>query len=633
MQRLLLSILFIFSLGVIKPSYAQVNADDLKSAYLLKIAGNFEWEASKAPIKIGVLSNKREFLLKLTNYSNNRKIGDRKIVVTPIPSAKKIIEYDIIYIGEEKNKNLEDYVNQIGKQKKLLFTDHAKDMKNSMVNFYLTYDKKLKFNINSNLLRLHLFEPSNLMLILGGSDYDILNLLEEKDSSITLERKRALQLKKENKNSDRKLSKLKENMSNISDSLDSKNKEVQSKSEEINKINGKLGLQKDYLKSISKKIHETSAKLSEKEKQISQQENKITEQLQVFENQKNEISLRNEKILEQDGILEQQENSLNLKQRYLNYAYIFSLILLGILVFAVISFLGKRKSSRKLTLQNERLQKALQDLQTAQAKLVQNEKMASLGMVTAGMAHEINNPMTFVYTGVSILKSEVSELQQLLSEILEISESNLSQLEKQKQIQQKINISTAENESINQTICDIELGAKRVTEIIQSLQNFSRLNESDVKTIDIKKSINSTLTILGSHARNKKVNIISNFDDSPAKIECFPASINQVFVNLISNAIDATDSEGGEIIIDINDTEENYQIHIKDNGKGIKQEDIGRIFDPFFTTKSIGKGTGLGLSISYNIIKKHLGNISVSSEVGIGTNFTIDIPKQYSNPS
>ena len=155
------------------------------------------------------------------------------------------------------------------------------------------------------------------------------------------------------------------------------------------------------------------------------------------------------------------------------------------------------------------------------------------------------------------------------------------------------------------------------------------MHEDNVKKVNINQSLNSTLTILGSHARKKNVNIKTNLDENLFEIECFPASINQVFVNVISNAIDATPNNTGNIRILTQKLKDHCLIQISDNGVGIEKKNIDKIFDPFFTTKEIGKGTGLGLSISYNIVKKHNGNITVNSTLNKETTFKIELPLAY----
>lgn len=627
-KKIIFIIYLILSVNNVK---GQVSEEDLQAVYLLKIADNFSWDISETPIFIGILSSKRDFLFKLKKHSINKTISGRNIRVRIVSNSKKLSDFDIIIVTEEKNKNLDQYVKNIDNNKTLLFTQSAPNMDFSMINFYTSYDKKIKFNINVNLLKKHSLPPTPIMLILGGSDNDILSLFEKKDSSLLKERNKILSLKIQNKDQEDKLSILEDEFNYAQKSLSQKQLEILEKSNEIKNVTDKLKIQKNYLQNISSKVFNTSSALKEKENQIKNQEAKLTEQLSIFENQKENIFDQHKQIKSQNNILKQQENTLLLKEKYLNYTYLFSLVLLGISVFAVISFIGKRNSNKQLAKQNKKLQLTLGELQTAQAKLIQNEKMASLGMVTAGMAHEINNPMTFVYTGVTILEVELKCYTNFVQEVLSLISSDQTIEKIIDSINQlKVDYEFEEiHESINQTIIDIKLGAKRITEIVESLQNFSRLNEDNVKKVNINQSVNSTLTIIGNHARKKNVNIETNLDKNLFEIECFPALINQVFVNVISNAIDATPNNTGKIVISTQKLKDNCLIQISDNGIGIDQKNIAKIFDPFFTTKEIGKGTGLGLSISYNIIKKHNGNITVNSTLNKETTFKIELPLAY----
>ncbi len=613
MTRVPFKILFLLIIWT-HHSQSQVSENYLKSVYLVKIANNFNWKSSSKPIKIGVLSEKKEFFTNLQKYAQKQNIGERSLIINYLQSNKKIQLYDIIYIGEENNSILTECKKEIKGSRTLIFTNNAPNIENSMINFYQDYDQRIKFEINLLLLREHQLEPSNSMLVSVGSDNDLLSRFNENDSSIVLERNVGLRLKAQNLRQKELLNKTELRMDSIKSSLNIRNIEIK-------KINQELFKQKHRLKKISKKIHSTSQKLKQKELKIKTQEKLIGNQVFIFQKQKKDIEIQN-------NILEKQENLLNLKEQYLNYAYIFSFAILGILLFAVITFLGKQKSNKKLAIQNEKLKKTLHTLQQTQAKLVQNEKMASLGMVTAGIAHEINNPMTFIYAGVNVLKSEINTLREIIKELTSSKTVESNSISASKAAHLLLEYSGTQK-SVDQTILDIEFGAKRVTDIVNSLQNFSRLNEDDVKTIDLKQAFDSTLKILNNHAKQKKISISTHISSTELHIECFPASINQVFMNLISNAIDACPNQNGEISVKASIQKNKWVIKITDNGCGIENKNIEKIFDPFFTTKSIGKGTGLGLSISYNIIKKHNGNILVENNQKNGVCFTLEIPIKY----
>lgn len=608
---------------------SQVSENEIKAIYFVKIVNNFEWPTISKPLKIGVFSSDKNFYYTLKEYSKGKKTNGRDLQISHISSIEKSKGFDVLFFGTDKNS----IILNSGVQEKnvLVITDDLKDVSNSMVNFHLTYDNKLRFKVNKELLKKSGFEPTNLLLILGGSDNDILSLFEQKDSTLVLERNKSIKLEQEIQQKTSEIEILKNESKKIKNDLTLKKRELDVKNHDVAKMNSKLEAQKYELQKIAKNVGEADEKLKAKEKQISDQNLNSKKQEEQFQIQNQSIHEQERKINAQKEILKEQTSLINLKERDLKYAFIFALVLLIISVFALISYLGKRKSNKDLAVKNKKIAEALQQLKKTQAKLVQSEKMASLGMITAGMAHEINNPMTFIFTGITILKSEMKTYSDIIEGLLNISQNNMSSGEKEIETKNllKANDYLESKDSIPQTIDDILMGAHRVTEIVKSLQNFSRLDENDVKSIDIHDNIKSTLVILGSHARKKNVIINTDFDKQLSLVECFPASINQVIVNLISNAIDAVDENIGEINVSTKITNENCIIHIIDNGRGIQKELIDKIFDPFFTTKEVGKGTGLGLSITYNIIKKHNGIIKVSSEVGKGTSFRIELPLIY----
>lgn len=624
--RLIFILLFLFAFG---KSHAQISEDEIKAVYLVKIIDNFQWESNSEPLKIGILSTDRKFYFTLKNYVKEKTIVGRPITVSHITDKEKANNFDVIYYGIDKpvlaaaQKTIRKNV--------LVVTNELKGNSNSMVNFYMTYDHKLRFKVNRELLKQAGFEPSTLLLILGGSDNDILSLFEAKDSTLLKERNKSIKLEEEIKLKTEEIQKLMTMSENILNELNIQKSALQTKNIEVLDMDQRLKNEKYNLDLIFQKVNEANEKLVNKEDLLGKLIEKSARQENQFQVQNKSIREQQNKIKTQKSILLEQTSLINLKERDLRMAFIFSFALLIISVFALISYIGKRKSNKELEEKNKKIIVAIEQLQKTQAKLVQSEKMASLGMVTAGMAHEINNPMTFILTGVSILKAEIKSYLEVLKNILNIKESTPDNLEKLQLIIKDQELIES-RDSIEQTIDDILLGAHRVTEIIKSLQNFSRLDENDVKTIDLQKNIESTLVILGSHARKHNVIINTNFDENNSYIECFPASLNQVLVNLISNAIDAvSEKPNPEINISTKVIDNTCHIEVIDNGKGISSKNIDKIFDPFFTTKEVGKGTGLGLSITYNIIKKHNGNIKVSSEINKGTSFRIEIPIIYTN--
>jgi two-component system NtrC family sensor kinase len=273
------------------------------------------------------------------------------------------------------------------------------------------------------------------------------------------------------------------------------------------------------------------------------------------------------------------------------------------------------------------LDETLKKLKAAQAQLVQSEKMSSLGQLVAGIAHEINNPVNFIYGNLDHADAYTQDLLELVQLYQESYPETTPEIQ---DFLETIDIDFLQ-EDFPQVLHSIKLGAERIRAIVLSLRNFSRLDESDKKKVDIHEGIENTLLLLQNQL--KSIHLIKKYGNLPF-IECYASQINQVFFNLIGNAIDALNEIENQdktltITTDcINDVNSpSVKISIQDTGSGIPAEIQNKVFDPFFTTKPVGKGTGLGLSICYQIIvQKHHGKIQLNSSPASGTEFIIEIP-------
>ncbi|MBD1845316.1 PAS domain-containing sensor histidine kinase [Cyanobacteria bacterium FACHB-63] len=300
-------------------------------------------------------------------------------------------------------------------------------------------------------------------------------------------------------------------------------------------------------------------------------------------------------------------------------------------VFAVLGFCHdvteRITIEEKLRQQTAQLKQALRDLQSSQTQLIQSEKMSSLGQLVAGIAHEINNPVSFIHGNLTYLHDYVTEILTLL---------NLYQLYHpfpHPAVQRHLQATDFEfiHSDLPNLLNSMEIGTTRIREIVLSLRNFSRLDEADFKAVDLHEGLESTLLILQHRLKpspqRPEILIVRNYAALP-QIECRAGQINQVFMNLLSNAIDALEATAQpQITIRTSVMDDWVEIAIADNGMGMPESIQRRIFDPFFTTKPVGKGTGMGMSISYQIIvEKHHGKLSCSSSEGKGTEFFIQIP-------
>ncbi|QEK53045.1 GHKL domain-containing protein [Pedobacter aquae] len=281
---------------------------------------------------------------------------------------------------------------------------------------------------------------------------------------------------------------------------------------------------------------------------------------------------------------------------------------------------------------NDELSNTLEDLKQTQTQLVEAEKMASLGQLTAGIAHEINNPINFVTSNVSPLLRDVNMLFDAIEIIEKVGLSDKTIEEKQKEIEEykeELDYDYLKIE-INHLLKGIHEGATRTAEIVKGLRIFSRVDEDDLKRADINEGLDSTLVIMNNLLNNNNIKVEKHYGNLPL-VECYPGKLNQVFLNIISNAIHAiaikhTDDKDGLLTIKTLAAEDFVTISIVDNGCGMSDSTRNKIFDPFFTTKDVGEGTGLGMSIAYNTIKKHNGQIFINTALDKGTEFMIKIP-------
>lgn len=280
----------------------------------------------------------------------------------------------------------------------------------------------------------------------------------------------------------------------------------------------------------------------------------------------------------------------------------------------------------------QQLEATVAQLQQAQLQLVQSEKMSSIGQMVAGVAHEINNPVCFIHGNIKHLQRYIEDLLNLIAHYqAEHSAPSRALQADIKAIDLDFLI-----EDLPKTLTSMKVGTDRIREIVLSLRNFSRLDQADFKSADLHEGIDSTLLILGHRLKGTdsypRIKIIQTYGDLPP-VDCYPGQLNQVFMNIVANSIDALEKasvSAPAIAICTQQIDANrVQIRIADNGPGIPISIQGKLFDPFFTTKEIGKGTGLGLSISYQIItERHGGTLVVQSAPGQGTEFVIEIPIQ-----
>ena len=342
------------------------------------------------------------------------------------------------------------------------------------------------------------------------------------------------------------------------------------------------------------------------------------------------------------------------KERFRVYLVFYSAALLVFLAY-VLSQLGRsyvkiNQANEALKSANETLEQRVSDrtkelslalthLKESELMLIQTEKMSSLGQMVAGIAHEINTPLAYVKSSLASVKDRLPEVENIVEEcqkLLEMLEQGdvpddtlSAQFERVSTLTRQFR-AEADGSGLQQLTVDGLHGIEEISEIILNLKNFSRLDRSKLQHFNLNEGVESTLVIARNMVKHKTLH--RQLRDIPL-VECSPSQINQVFLNLVTNAAQATDDNSGEITVSTGMAANGQvRVDISDNGHGIPENIVAKIFDPFFTTKEVGQGTGLGLSIAYKIVQEHGGRIEVHSKVGKGTTFTVFLPVKATQP-
>jgi two-component system NtrC family sensor kinase len=300
------------------------------------------------------------------------------------------------------------------------------------------------------------------------------------------------------------------------------------------------------------------------------------------------------------------------------------------------ALLENEKMTRALQSANERLEQdkekqrqLLSRLEEAHSQLLQSEKLASIGQLAAGVAHEINNPMSFINSNLDTLAKYVEELLEIVA-ACDAGEAALATdaaaLERFQAAKRDADLNFM-REDIGALIAESIEGSRRVRLIVQDLRDFSRVGEHEWEQVDLHRDLDATLNVVHNEIKHKAETVLEYGDLPP--VECLPHQLSQVFMNLLMNAAQAIPNFGRITVRTACDGDE-VTVAICDDGVGMSAETVAKIFDPFFTTKPVGKGTGLGLSVSYGIVERHGGPIEVASEPGVGSTFTVHLPVRRS---
>lgn len=328
-------------------------------------------------------------------------------------------------------------------------------------------------------------------------------------------------------------------------------------------------------------------------------------------------------------------DGLNAEREYFNSAVLVYIVMLLLFTGLIATRLRSLYSSldQEVEKQTAKVEQVYEELSQSEKNLMQSEKLASLGQLVAGVAHEINTPLGYINCNLDTVRSNMTSMGSLINASSRMSKLvSIKPLDSKKLIQlvksnvlayRKLARNGAMND-INELLTDSTDGLQEISNLVSSLKDFSRLDNSGATLTDVHPGLDATIKICASELGERE--LIKSYADDLQKIECMPAQLNQVFMNILNNAAHATDEADGIIEIETSNTESGIKICFMDNGRGMDESTQSRMFDPFFTTKEVNAGTGLGMSISHKIIENHGGEIQVKSEPGNGTQISLLLP-------
>jgi signal transduction histidine kinase len=512
-----------------------------------------------------------------------------------------------------------------------------------MINLFESPNKELRFEVNKGNILTHNLIIDPEILLLGGTEIDIADLYRTSQKELSTMQSNMDLLTDSLKGMDASITtallQLEERQKNIElldKQLEQQRLEVLEGKRETERFKAEVDTHRALIEQQTLQMGQQKVELDKQAENLKEQQVLAIAQLDEINQAKGVLDSLSTEILKQNVFLGTQSEII--KRQRLTITLSFLTVGLGLLLLVIlfVSYRGITRRNRLLKEQkqhieniNQKMKKVNQNLygiiaqlKETQSQLVTSEKMASLGVLTAGLAHEINNPVNFIYTGINSLSKDYNDLIDGVNQILQLTSYN-EELNKQVQaIKQSVDFDEI-LEIIPQTINDIRVGAERTADIVKGLRNFSRIDKDAKQLANVHEGIDAALLLLRNKFKNK-ITVVKDFSKIPP-ILCYPGKLNQAFLNVISNAIDAIENEGTITIRTFTDKAK-LIISIHDNGKGIPVDIQQRIFDPFFTTKTIGQGVGLGLSITYSIIQEHGGTIAVKSDKNYGAEFTISLP-------
>jgi signal transduction histidine kinase len=516
---------------------------------------------------------------------------------------------------------------QISGKPILLFTEAYADKRNVMINL-IEVNKKLTFEFNRVNITNQKLKISPEIGSAGGTELDVAKLYQASQDSIRVLEGQLSSLDYTLKTMEGRIRQGQALIDRQKKQLDDQQSEMSQQQQVIERQKSEVLSLQDEVGASRNELQRNATFLINLQGEISKQTDKVAEGNKVLEEQQRKIKEQEDAIKLGEEQVEKMTSTVSSQKQILVLMIAIIVVVLISVVLIFMAYRARRNDARKLEEQRDELSKLLKELNEAQAQLVQSEKMASLGTLTAGIAHEINNAINFVYSGIQILERKFADVQPVLEQVTKLDEMSADLRWKVRNILEETEQKDLQDapQLINQMINNIQIGAERTTQIVKGLRTFSRTEAEKKSEIDIHNDLEVALLLLQNRYK-EKIEINKDLQATEFHVLGLSGQLGQAFLNLIGNAVDAIGNKpNGAITIQTLNKGNDLIISVRDNGSGIDRKHLDKIFDPFFTTKDVGMGTGLGLSITYGIIERHGGTIQVSSEKNVGTEFRIFLP-------
>lgn len=698
-SKTLVYFIWLLSLIAVHISYSQyTSVENMEVAFLYNFGENIEWKKSDnlKEFKIHYLGDNKKVIELLKFLSEQRKIKGLPITYSQSNSYRNIPSCQILYVDKALNLYLKSIIREVEGTNTLIVTQDYEDKRSVMINFFINENDQIQFEINKPNLIIEGLQPGPNLMLHGGTEIDIAKIYKQNkeryEAAIdSLDRER------------KKVESFRRRVSILQSELKSQIQRMQKKQGEINALSSKLENMKDTLR-VSKEalqqqkydlqqlqndvaekqqtLLETSKKAYEKERMITSLEDQILDKLKKLRSYNEQIETQQGKIIKQEEALSTSNETIQRQRIGLALTIAIGIIILSLSLLLFKANKKKKRAYDLITTQKEKIESTLFELKETQSQLVQAEKMASLGQVTAGIAHEINTPLGAINSSAQNIVDNYKNLSQNFIQLAQTLDHNTFELftrlvnqkedpdlsSRDSRSQRKLVRSELEEwgiedaDEISRYLLDLGVylnitphrdlllhdkaeailhnaynikqllyNSKNITnavdkasKVVFALKKYSHKDQSEEKVeTDLKDNIETVLTIYRNNLRGIRVS--KDLPPLSKKLLAYPDELSQVWTNIIYNAIQAMNHDGS---LEISYIEKKLSavVSIKDSGPGIPMHVQPHVFEPFFTTKSRGEGSGLGLDIVKKIVEKHNGEISFQTEIGEGTTFFVELP-------